>query len=63
MACTAREHLALLALITKKYLGGDDLKKSDNAVKSINTVSSLNTSPTLKAAPTPASKSVSTTQP
>ena len=34
---------SLLAIITKKYLGGDPtLKKADNAVTSINTVSSLN---------------------
>ena len=52
-----------LSAYNKKYLGGADLKKSDNAVKSINTVSSLNTSPALKAAPTPASKSVPITQP
>ena len=52
-----------LSAYNKKYLGGADLKKSDNAVKSINTVSSLNTSPAPKAAPTPSSKSVPTTQP
>ena len=50
-----------LTAYNKKYLGGSDLKKSNNVVKLINTVMALNTSPAPKTASTAKPKSVPTT--
>jgi hypothetical protein len=52
-----------LTIYNKKYLGGTDLKKSDNVVKLINTVLALKTSPEHKSTPNLKPKLVPITQP